>query len=190
MKDWVPLRSSACFYVKKKKNSIISLKLSGGMSMDYSKIYQYRFDELLKKIKYESKYYDRDTREGDQIIDICGNVFREYHSIVSSNESWVIYTIDKIITNIFDWEGIDYSIPEYEFTAPSGRKRKNRPFSFVLKENNRNIGYVFLYNLHKGLIEIRKNARKFNGIDSVRYYFLQRDNKKYIDQLNDLERKR
>lgn len=103
--------------------------------------------------------------------------------------TWVIYTIDKIITNIFDWEGIDYSIPEYEFAAPSGRKRKNRPFSFVLKENNRNIGYVFLYNLHKGLIEIRKNARKFNGIDSVRYYFLQRDNKKYIDQLNDLERK-
>ncbi len=157
--------------------------------MDHSKIYQYRFDELLSIIRHGRKFQNFADREDDQIIDICGNGFREYQRIVSHNESWVMYTIEKIITSIFDQEGIEYSIPTYEEKSPSGRMRKIHPFAFAIKEKKRNIAYVFLYRQRKGLIEIRKNIKKYSGIDGVKFYFLQRDFQKNIDMLNDIESK-
>ena len=157
--------------------------------MDHSRIYQYRFDELLSIIKGSTRFRNFEEREDDHIIDICGNDFREYQGIISRNETWVIYTIEKIVMSIFDQEGINYEIPSYEETSVSGRTRKVHPFAFSMVENKRNIAYVFLYRQKKGLIEIRQNIKKYSGIDGVRFYFLQRDFKKEIDMLNGIESK-
>ncbi len=157
--------------------------------MDHSKLYQYRFDELLKIVKRDRKFYDFQERENDQIIDICGNGFREYQRIISHNESWVIDTIEKIMQGLFDIEGIKYDIPRYEEKKSRGGMNKVRPFAFTVKEKKGIIAYVFLYRQSKGLIEIRNNCKKFKGIDGVRFYFLQRDYREQIDMLNDIERK-
>ena len=68
--------------------------------MDHSKLYQHRFDELLKIVKHGRKFHDFQEREDDQIIDICGNGFREYQRLIYHNESWVIDTIKKICQEV------------------------------------------------------------------------------------------
>lgn len=72
-----------------------------------------------------------DKRESDVVVDICGDIFRYYSRMISNNESWVKYTLKRIVINIFDQEGMDYEIPEYDEVSPSGRPRKIRPFSFL-----------------------------------------------------------
>lgn len=155
--------------------------------MEHSKVYQYRFDELLKIVRHGRSFHKSEEREDDQVIDICGNGFREYQSIVSHNESWVVYTVDKIVQGLFDQEGIKYNVPEYEEKSPSGRMRKINPFSFAMREKKGNIAYIFLYRQRKGLIEIRNDIRRFKGIDGVKFVFLQRDFKEQIDILNRIE---
>ena len=76
--------------------------------MNHSKVYQYRFAELLKIIRRGSVFHDSEEREDDRIIDICGNGFREYQSTVSSNETWAIYVVEKIVQGLLDLEKVKF----------------------------------------------------------------------------------
>ena len=155
--------------------------------MNHAQLYQYRFDELLKIIRHGKEFHNFEERDDGRIIDICGNGFREYRRIVSRNESWAIYTVSKIVRGLFDMEGVEYSIPEYEEKSPSGRMRKIHPFSFSLKEKKGNVAYAFWYSQTRGLIEIRNEIRRFNDIDGVKVIFLRNDYKEEIDTLNKIE---
>ena len=155
--------------------------------MDNRYIYQYRFEELLNLFKRNRKDAPEDNGESDVVVDICGDIFRYYSRMISNNESWVKYTIERIVINIFDQEDMAYEIPEYDEVSPSGRPRKIHPFSFARYENNKKVAYVISYGLRKGLIEIRKNIRKFKDIDSVKFIFIKSQHDKYVDQLNEIE---
>ena len=155
--------------------------------MDNRYIYQYRFDELLNLFKRNRKDVPEDKGESDVVIDICGDIYRYYSCMISNNESWVRYAIECIVINIFDQESMAYEIPEYDEVSPSGRPRKVRPFSFARYENKKKVAYVILYGLRKGLIEIRKNIRKFKDIDCVKFIFIKSQHDKYVDQLNEIE---
>ena len=104
--------------------------------MDNSYIYQYRFAELLNLFKRNRRDAPDDNEQSDSVIDISGDVFRYYSRVISTNESWVKYTMERIITNIFDQEKMPYEVPEYDSVSSSGRPRKDRPFSFARNENN------------------------------------------------------
>ena len=88
--------------------------------MDNRYIYQYRFEELLNLFKRNRKDAPEDNGESDVVVDICGDIFRYYSRMISNNESWVKYTIERIVINIFDQEDMAYEIPEYDEVSPSG----------------------------------------------------------------------
>ena len=157
--------------------------------MDNSYIYQYRFEELLNLFKRNRRDAPDDNEQSDSVIDISGDVFRYYSRVISTNESWVKYTMERIITNIFDQEKMPYEVPEYDSVSPSGRPRKDRPFSFARNENNQKIAYIILYGLRRGLIDIRKNIRVHADIDRVKFVFIKKEHGQYIDQLNEIEEK-
>ncbi len=157
--------------------------------MDNSYIYQYRFEELLNLFKRNRRDAPDDNEQSDSVIDISGDVFRYYSRVISTNESWVKYTLERIITNIFDQEKMPYEVPEYDSVSPSGRPRKDRPFSFARNENNQKIAYIILYGLRRGLIDIRKNIRVHADIDRVKFVFIKKEHGQYIDQLNEIEEK-
>jgi len=157
--------------------------------VDNSYIYQYRFEELLNLFKRNRRDAPDDNEQSDSVIDISGDVFRYYSRVISTNESWVKYTMERIITNIFDQEKMPYEVPEYDSVSPSGRPRKDRPFSFARNENNQKIAYIILYGLRRGLIDIRKNIRVHADIDRVKFVFIKKEHGQYIDQLNEIEEK-
>lgn len=157
--------------------------------MDNSYIYQYRFAELLNLFKRNRRDAPDDNEQSDSVIDISGDVFRYYSRVISTNESWVKYTMERIITNIFDQEKMPYEVPEYDSVSSSGRPRKDRPFSFARNENNHKVAYIILYGLRRGLIDIRKNIRRHADIDRVKFVFIKKEHGQYIDQLNEIEEK-
>lgn len=157
--------------------------------MDNRYIYRYRFEELINLFKRNRKDAPDDKGESDVVVDICGDIFRYYSRMISNNQSWVNYTIERIVTNIFDQEGMAYEIPEYDDVRPSGKPSKVHPFSFARYEDKKKVAYVITYGLRKGLIEIRKNIRKFKDIDRVKFIFIKSQHDKYVDQLNEIEQK-
>ena len=164
--------------------------------MDNSDIYEYRFEELISIIRRDKETSGSDGTQrtddacDDYVIDIAGNAFRDYQSLVRTNESWAVYTLERILMNLLERSGVQYDIPRYEETTRSGRKRPIRPFAFSIILDGKKLGYVFRYRVTKGLFEIRETLNRFDDIDGVRYYLLDSSPSvggDQIDLLNKLE---
>ena len=95
--------------------------------MDNSDIYEYRFEELIGIMRRDKEMSAPDGTQhfegfrDDYVIDIAGNAFRDYQSLVKTNESWAVYTLERILMNLLEKMGIQYDIPRYEETTRSGR---------------------------------------------------------------------
>ncbi|MBR6986435.1 MAG: hypothetical protein IKH75_23470 [Ruminococcus sp.] len=132
--------------------------------MDNTPIYRHRFDELLKLVKRIKDYNDDSnasrSKERRFIFDTKVPEFDNYTTMVSTIESWIKYTVEKTILNIFDQNNIAYE-PD-----------KGRHFSFIQTEFDRRIGYVFITNhLKHGLNAIYEELRKQTNVDEVRFFF-------------------
>lgn len=157
--------------------------------MNNREIYEYRFNELLMLYKRNPAITNvgREEMKSGFVIDICGDAYRKYSRIVDNNESWVIYAIQKIAMNLMDAYKMNYSIPEYEESTPTGRKRTVRPFGFARDEGGRNIAYIFSFGLKSGLADIHKSLKQYKDINGIKFYFMSDDGHNRTDILNDIE---
>ena len=107
--------------------------------MENKEIYEYRFAELLNKVKHSrahiSKFAGRRNSESGPLFEIGTADYRTYDEIISHCESWTMYTIDRIITNIFEQNGIAFE---------PYRKAGKPVFNFVRTENGKAIYLYFL----------------------------------------------
>ncbi|WP_040219246.1 hypothetical protein [Collinsella bouchesdurhonensis] len=162
--------------------------------MDNSDIYEYRFEELIGIMRRDKEMSAPDGTQhfegfrDDYVIDIAGNAFRDYQSLVKTNESWAVYTLERILMNLLEKMGIQYDIPRYEETTRSGRRRPIRPFAFSIIVDGNRLGYIFRYRVTKGLPEIRETLDRFDGIDGVRFYLLNSNPSVEGDQIDLLNR--
>ena len=108
--------------------------------MDNTAIYRYRFDELLQNVKrsrdYNDEYNASHANDRHLIFDIRTQEFDDYSKMVSYNESWIMYTLERSIINVFEQNNIAYETAK--------RVNKRRYFSFIQSEGRKRIGYVFV----------------------------------------------
>jgi hypothetical protein len=157
--------------------------------MDNRAIYRYRFDELLTNVKRNRELTDyfnqKHPKERTLVFDIRTQEFDDYTQMVSYNESWIRYTIERIILTIFEQNNIAYE------EAP--RVNKHRYFDFIMSEDSHRIGYVFsLAKLHKGIKELYEKAKENTDVNEVCFYFARNVDSKsddYIKRLNDISEK-
>ena len=157
--------------------------------MDNSKLYQHRFDELLKMFK-RSRAESADklnTEDSNYVIDFSGNSFREYKRLISINENSVIYEVQTLLVGLLDAYEIDYEIPEYDYVRPSGRIGKKRPFAFAITKNGKKTGYNFRFHRESGLIAIRDYYRHFKDIDAIRLYEIRKEETDMMQRSNQIE---
>lgn len=157
--------------------------------MENKEIYEYRFAELLNKVKHSrahiSKFAGRRNSESGPLFEIGTADYRTYNEIISHCESWTMYTIDRIITNIFEQNGIAFE---------PYRKAGKPVINFVRTENGKRIGYIFLFShLRKGLLKVDEELKSYKDIDHVRIFFVVSKHTPgsgydYIQGLNDLEK--
>lgn len=157
--------------------------------MDNSKLYQHRFDELLKVLKRNrAESADRiNSDNSNLVIDFSGSSFREYKRLITNNENWVIYTVQTLLVGLLDAYRIDYEIPEYDDVRPTGRIAKKRPFAFAITKNGKKTGYNFRYYRKNGLIAIRDYYRNFKDIDAVRIYEIRKEKTGMMQTSNKIE---
>ena len=158
-------------------------------NIDFRGLYAYRFEELLMLFRRNGQSLTDEHRntQNDPVIDICGSDFRAYRSVIANNESWVVYSVEKLIMGMLDALGINYVIPRYNEISPNGKKGKVRPFSFVTLEGNQRIAYIIRSKQTARLINIRAIVRKYPDIDCAYFCFLN-TGAEQIKMLNDLER--
>lgn len=165
--------------------------------MDYGDIYRYRFNELIQVIKRSRDHLDTPPAPADvaqdslHVIDIAGGAFRTYQSMIDHNEGWAIRAIECIARNVLDKKGVEYDVPEYQETAPTGRIRRIHPFALRMRINGENVAFVFRYSVTQGLVRLRKAFKAYGDIDRIRFFLLYSPdgNTDRIDMLNDLEGK-
>ena len=143
--------------------------------MDHRMIYRYRFDEMLRVVKDGWQLRGFEGYDDNQIIDICGNAFRRYQSLIYYKEKIVLRMIIKLITNIMDIEGMPYNIPE------------NEDDLFFICNENKCKAYILQYRNDTQLrlrLELLRNDKR---IDKAKVFFLQKDYQKTIKRLSDIE---
>lgn len=180
------------FTGENKKNRISEIietsTININSDMDNTAIYRYRFDELLQKVKHIKKYSeDRKKQYASEkrlVFDIWTQDFDEYKSIVSYNESYITYTIERTILTIFQQNNIPYEEPK--------RINKHHYFSLIMREGNQRIGIIFaLSGLKKALKDIYITLKENTDVDEVRFFFalsVESKSDKYIKMLNDVSR--
>lgn len=154
--------------------------------MDNTAIYRYRFDELLQNVKHSRKHLDerneRVQHKRQLVFDIRTQEFDDYSELVSYNESWIRYALEKTIITIFEQNNIPYEIPKLI--------DKHRFFDFIQTEQGRRIGYVFkLGRLHRGLKQIFEELKGKTDVDEVRFFFainIDKDSNGYLSMLNQI----
>ena len=154
--------------------------------MDNTAIYRYRFDELLQNVKRSRKHNDennaRYANDRRLVFDIRTQEFDDYSKMVSYNESWIMYTLERSILNVFEQNNIAYE--------PSERVDKRRYFSFIQAEGGRRIGYIFVFShLKRGLNAINAELREKTDVDEVRFFFAvnaETQSDEYISSLNSI----
>lgn len=156
---------------------------------DFRSLYTYRFEELLMLFRRNGQSLTDGLRnvQSNPVIDICGSDFREYRRVIATNESWVVYSIEKLIMGMLDTIGINYAIPHYNEISSNGKKKTVRPFSFVKLEGDRTIAYIIRNKQMKGLIDLRAEVRKYPEIDGAYVCYLN-SRAEQIKLLNDSER--
>lgn len=154
--------------------------------MDNTAIYRYRFDELLQNIKrnrdHNEDYNSRHPKDRRLVFDIRTQEFEDYSKMVSYNESWIMYTLERTVLTIFDQNNIAYETPK--------RVNKRPYFSFIQTENSRRIGYVFvLSHLNRELNAINAEYREKTDVDEVRFFFavnMESQSDDFISSLNEI----
>ena len=153
-------------------------------AMDNTAIYRYRFDELFQNVKRSRENNDKANDQSSTgrrlVFDIRTQEFDDYSRMVSYNETWIIYTLERIILNIFEQNNIQYELAK--------RVNKRRYFSFIQQEHGRRIGYIFELSNHKqGLNNVNAELRKNTDVDEVRFFLAVNAESKtdeYISMLN------
>lgn len=158
--------------------------------IDFRNIYEYRFEELLMLFRKNSQFLtdEHKNAQDDLVIDICGSDFRKYRSVIAINESWVVYSIEKLIMGMLDMLGVDYSVPSYDEINPNGKKGITSSLSFVKNDGNRQLAYIIRNKQTISLNDIRTNVHRYPEIDGVVFCFLN-SSVEQVKMLNDIERK-
>ncbi|MEL7658783.1 MAG: hypothetical protein AAGU75_23065, partial [Bacillota bacterium] len=151
--------------------------------MDNRDLYQYTFDSLLKMVK-DSKVALSGTHNQIKtalapIFDIGDSDYSLYDSIVSANNERAAGAVEKLLINLFEENNIPYeSYPVdlmYSRMRPSEQWR-TLPFSFVMREDGRKVGYHFpgrstdvLQNIDKYDVDFVKVVKMYNPDDKLAY---------------------
>ncbi|PWB53903.1 MAG: hypothetical protein C3F13_08335 [Anaerolineales bacterium] len=130
--------------------TIESCSIEVEVAMDNSDLYQYTFDSLLKQIKESkdalSRRYDREKTALAPIFDLGDSDYSLYESIVSVNEGRAVYAVEELLINLFEENNIPYDTypvdPKFSKMI-RGEPWKFSPFSFVMMEDGRKVGYYF-----------------------------------------------
>ena len=154
--------------------------------MDNSAIYRYRFDELLQNVKHSRIHTNERNafhpQERQLLFDIRTQEFDDYSQLVSYNESWIMYTLEKTILTVFDQNNIPYEVPK--------RIDKQRYFSFIMNEKAIRVGYVFrLRRLKRELKSTYNELKEKTDADEVRFVFALNDTSDTIKYLDLLEQR-
>lgn len=118
--------------------------------MDNSNLYQYTFDSLLKQVKRSkdalSTKHNKIESELALIFDLGDSNYSLYDAIVSANEERAASAVEELLRKMFEQNNIpfsDYPVDPIYSKMSIEEQRKSLPFSFVMIEDGRKIGYYF-----------------------------------------------
>lgn len=158
--------------------------------MNYCELYEFRFNELLQKVRHNRnhalEYYKERNPDSWGLFEIGTEDYRTHKAIITQSESWILYTINRIIKGMLDLNGIAYIVPLVHKHEPTD-------IDFIIETNGKRVGYSFYLNRHRiGLAELRASLKRQERLDSVRIFFIRRitdHSQKDIEMLNSIEEK-
>ena len=176
--------------------TVESCSIEVEVTMDNRDLYQYSFDSLLKQVKNSkdalSGTHNKIKTALAPIFDLGDSDYSLYDSIVSTNNDRAVGAVEKLLINLFEENNIPYESypvdPKYSRMRPS-EQWSTLPFSFVMMEDGRKVGYQFpgrstdvLQNPEKYDVDYVKVVKMYNPDDELAYQSI-------IDRPNKLNEK-
>lgn len=147
--------------------------------VDNSNLYFYSFDQLLKMVvrsrdALSSPAHTSIRASIGQIYNIGGEEFSLYCSIVSTNEYRAVSATSQLLIKMFEQNSITYEMypvdPMFYRMRPE-EQRKTLPFLFILKENDKRVGYL-VTNKSPNLDSNNIDKLKKYDVDAIKFICL------------------
>ena len=115
-----------------------------------NKLYESIFDSLLEQVLLSkealSKNHNLYKTNLAPIFDLGDSTHSLYDSLVSTNEYRAARSIEKLLISMFEQSNITfelYPVDQIYSKMPLSEQRKSLPFSIVMLEDEKRVGYFF-----------------------------------------------
>lgn len=120
------------------------------VAMVNNKLYESIFDSLLEQVLLSkealSKNHNLYKTNLAPIFDLGDSTHSLYDSLVSTNEYRAARSIEKLLISMFEQSNITfelYPVDQIYSKMPLSEQRKSLPFSIVMLEDEKRVGYFF-----------------------------------------------